>query len=375
MNRSLHPLIALALAAAVGCVSAYAFLYMHGPATGRVPTPTIALVATAGAPLPPSAPPAGAAISYPPGGEQPAAIVSYRDAVARAAPSVVTVHSAHMLKGRLPLSPDVVVKGLGSGVIIDRDGYIVTNYHVVQDASDLAVALADGTLHLTRIVGVDTESDIALLKIDAEGLRPIALTDINEVSVGDVALAVGNPLGVGQTVTQGIISAIVRKGANPVENFIQTDAAINPGNSGGALIDTAGRLVGINVAILSHSGGSEGIGFAIPVDYVQTVASALRTKGRVARAWLGVSTAPAQRGEGALVVLVEPDGPADRAGIAPGDVIVRFGEKTVSHATDVRSVVIGAEPGTHVPIELVRKGARATVDVGLLPVPTQQAAR
>jgi serine protease DegQ len=220
--------------------------------------------------------------------------------------------------------------------------YIVTNYHVVEDASDLAVALVDGTLHLTRIVGVDTESDIALLKIDADDLRPIALTDINEVSVGDVALAVGNPLGVGQTVTQGIISAIVRKGANPVENFIQTDAAINPGNSGGALIDTAGRLVGINVAILSHSGGSEGIGFAIPVDYVQTVASELRTKGRVTRSWLGVSTAPARRGEGALVISVDPDGPADRAGIAPGDVIVRFGEKPVSHSADVRSVVIGA---------------------------------
>jgi S1-C subfamily serine protease len=124
-----------------------------------------------------------------------------------------------MLKGRLPLSPAVVVKGLGSGVIIDRDGYIVTNYHVVQDASELAVALADGTLHLTRIVGVDTESDIALLKIDAEGLRPIALTDINEVCVGDVALAVGNPLGIGQTVTQGIISAIVRKGTNRSKTY------------------------------------------------------------------------------------------------------------------------------------------------------------
>ena len=133
--------------------------------------------------------------------------------------------------------------------------------------------------------------------------------------------------------------------------------------------------MGINAAILSHSGGSEGIGFAIPVDYVQTVASAPRTKGRVARAWLGVSTAPAQPGEGALVVLVEPEGPADHAGIAPGDVIVRFGERPVSHATDVRSVVGGAEPSTHVPIELVRKGARATVDVTLLPVPTQQAGR
>ena len=288
----------------------------------------------------------------------------------------MTVHSAHLLKGRLPLSPAVLVKGLGSGVIIDRDGYIVTNYHVVEDASDLAVALADGTLHLTRIVGVDTESDIALLKIDAEGLRPIALTDINEVSVGDVALAVGNPLGVGQTVTQGIISAIVRKGTSPVENFIQTDAAINPGNSGGALIDTAGRLVGINVAILSHSGGSEGLGFAIPVDYVQTVASALRTKGRVARAWLGVSTAPAQRGRRCA----RGHRRAGRAGrITPGSHPATsscgLGEKPVSHATDVRSVVVGAEPGTHVPIEFVRKGARATVDVKLLPVPTQPAAR
>jgi S1-C subfamily serine protease len=184
---------------------------------------------------------------------------------------------------------------------------------------------------------------------------------------------VGNPLGVGQAVTQGIISAIVRKGTNPIENFVQTDAAINPGNSGGALIDTAGRLVGINAAILSHSGGSEGIGFAIPVDYVQTVASALRTKGRVARAWVGVSTAPAQRGEGALVVQVDPDGPADRAGVAPGDVIVRFGGTPVSYSTDVRSVVVGAEPGTHVSIEFVRKGARSTVDVTPLPVPTQPA--
>ena len=218
-------------------------------------------------------------------------IVSYRDAVARAAPSVVTVHSSRMVPGRLPLTGKALVKGLASGVILDRDGYIVTNYHVVEDASELAVALADGTLHQTRIVGADPESDIALLKIDAEGLRPIALADINEVAVGDVALAVGNPLGVGQTVTQGIISAIVRRGMSPIENFIQTDAAINPGNSGGALIDTAGRLVGINTVILSHSGGSEGMGFAIPVDYVQTVAVTLKVKGRVARAWLGVSTA------------------------------------------------------------------------------------
>jgi serine protease DegQ len=267
------------------------------------------------------------------------------------------------------------VKGLGSGVIIDRDGHIVTNYHVVEGASELAVALPDGTLHLTRVVGVDPESDIALLKIDAEGLQPIAFANMNELAVGDVVLAVGNPLGVGQTVTQGVVSAVVRKGVNPVENFVQTDAAINPGNSGGALIDTAGRLVGINAVILSHSGGSEGIGFAIPVDYVQTIAEALKAKGRVARAWLGVSTAAPPRGQGVLVVAVEHGGPAARAGIDAGDVIVQIGEKHVEHPQQLRGIVIGAEPGTRVPIEFVRSGKRATVDVELAPLPTRHVAR
>ena len=299
---------------------------MSAPATRGVPTPTIALVATGGAPTYPAGPPVGVAIPYSDGAEQPTVIVSYRDVVAPAAPSVVAVHSAHTVSGRLPLSGKVLVKGLASGVILDRDGYIVTNYRVIEDASELAVALADGTLHLTRIVGADPEPGIALLKIDAKGLNPIAIAAINDVAVGDLTLAVGNPPGVGQTVTQAIISAIVRKGVSPIENFIQTDAAINPGNSGGALIDTDRRLVGINTAILSHSGGSEGIGFAIPVDYVQTVAVTLKAKGRVARAWLGVSTAASPRGEGALVVAVEPDGPVDRAGIAPGDVIVRLGD-------------------------------------------------
>ena len=139
---------------------------------------------------------------------------------------MVTVHSAHTSKGPLPLAPTVLVRGLGSGVIFDRDGYIVTNNHVVDGASELAVALPDGTLQLTCVIGTDPESDIALLKIDVDGLRPITPADINEVAVGDVVLAVGNPLGVGQTVTQGIVSAIVRRGMNPVENFIQTDAAI-----------------------------------------------------------------------------------------------------------------------------------------------------
>ena len=330
-------------------------------------------VAAAGGPLSHAAPPAGVAISPQTHPQEPVVIVSYRGAVARAAPSVVTVYSAHSATGLLALSPKAPGKSLASGVIIDRDGYIVTNYHVVEDASELAVALADGTLYLARIVGADRESDIALLKIEAEGLPPIALADMNDAAVGDVVLAVGNPLGVGQAVTQGIISAIVRRGLKPVDNYIQTDAAINPGNSGGALIDTAGRLVGINVLILSHSGGSEGIGFAIPVDLVQTVAAGIKAKGQVARSWLGLSARVPPGGEGAVVMAVDREGPAARAGIAVGDLIVLVADKRVRHPQDVMNITVGTEPGTHVPIDIVRNGKQASLDVQLAPVPAQQA--
>jgi len=375
MHRWLSRLLGLALAAGAGCVAAYAFLYLHGEPSRGAPTLPAGLVATRGAALLPSLTPTGIPAADPATAEQPRLILSYRDAVNEAGPSVVTVHAAHVAKGRLPIASKVLVQGLGSGVILDADGYVVTNHHVVEDASDLAVALADGTLNLTRVVGVDPESDIALLKIEARALRPITLADINQVAVGDIVLAVGNPLGVGQTVTQGIVSAVVRKGLNPVENFIQTDAAINPGNSGGALVDTAGRLVGINTAMLSHSGGSEGIGFAIPVDYVQAVVEALKAKGRVARAWLGVSTAAAPAGKGALVVAVERDGPAARAGIESGDAIVRLGDKRITHAQDVRSVVIGVDPGVTVPIDIVRKGKTLTLAVELATIPIRQAAQ
>lgn len=302
-------------------------------------------------------------------------IVSYRAAVARAAPSVVTVHAAHTSAGRLPLSPQVLSQALASGVVIEGDGYIITNHHVIAEASELAVALPDGTMHLAKLVGADSKSDLALLKIDMAGLKPIALADINDVAVGDVVLAIGNPLGVGQTVTQGIVSAVVRRGANPVDNYIQTDAAINPGNSGGALTDTAGRLVGINTLILSHAGGSEGIGFAIPVDLVHAVAANLKAKGRVARGWLGLSTGTEPDREGARVIAVERDGPAERAGITPGDVIVRVGEAEVKHSQDVTGVVIGAEPGTRIPIAIVRNGERATHDVVLSQLPTPPSTR
>jgi len=372
-KRWLHALIQPTLALAMGFVSAYGFMLVHERAGTTAPTGTSLFFAVLGAPVLPftADEPASAA----PRREHPMEIVTYRDAVTRAGPSVVTVHSAHVTRSALPLGPDVTVTGLGSGVIIDADGYVVTNYHVVADATELAVALSDGTLHLAHLAGIDPPSDIALLKIDADHPRPIILADVNDIAVGDVVLAVGNPLGVGQTVTQGIISAIVRKGVSPVENFIQTDAAINPGNSGGALIDTAGRLVGINTLILSHSGGSEGIGFAIPADYVRTVAAELKAKGRVARAWLGLSTAAPPEGTGALVLAVVQGGPAARAGIASGDIIVRFGERIVEHAQDLRGVVIGSDPGTRVPVEMLRNDTRVTVEVELAPLPVTPPAR
>jgi serine protease DegQ len=357
MNRLFVLLLQLALAALVGFAAARYTIDSQPPAAVAPPVvpapPAIPL-------LPPAADSSGATGA--------ALSVSFRAAVQRAAPSVLTVHSARTaargpfgLGGRTILS-----RGLGSGVVIDADGDILTNNHVVEGANQLAVALPDGTLRPAKLVGVDPDSDLALLKVDAAGLQPIAIGDVNSLAVGDVVLAVGNPLGVGQTVTQGIVSALGRKGIgiNPIENFIQTDASINPGNSGGALVDAVGRLVGINSAILSRGGGSEGIGFAIPADFAQKVAASLKKQGRVARGWLGVSTGPARR-SGALVVAVQPGSPANRAGLAPGDVIVRFGDRPIEEPDDVAALTLELEPGTKVPIEVQRNGKRQTMDVTL----------
>ena len=363
MNRLFVLLLQLALAALAGFVAArYAIdsappVAVAPPVIPSVPPPAVA--------LPPPVAPATSAAQSATGA---ALSVSFRAAVQRAAPSVLTVHSARTaargpfgLGGRTILS-----QGLGSGVVIDANGDVLTNNHVVEGANQLAVALPDGTLRPANLVGVDPDSDLALLKVDAAGLQPIAIGDVKTLAVGDVVLALGNPLGVGQTVTQGIVSALGRKGIgiNPIENFIQTDASINPGNSGGALIDVEGNLVGINSAILSRGGGSEGIGFAIPVDLAQKVAAGLRKNGRVARGWLGVSTGPAPRA-GALVVAVQPGGPANRAGIAAGDVIVRFGDRAIEDPEDVAALTLELEPGTNVPIDVQRNGKRQTMDVTL----------
>jgi serine protease DegQ len=361
-------LMQLVLAAVVGYAAAR-FAQNGAPERALPPQSPPAPAATVPAPPPPPAtavpPPAtpenaaGAALS-----------VSFRSAVERAAPSVLTVHSGRSVaRGPLGLGGRALLsEGLGSGVLIDADGYVVTNNHVVEGANELAVALPDGSILPTKLIGVDPDSDLALLKIEASGLHPIAIGDLRSAAVGDVVLAVGNPLGVGQTVTQGIISALGRKGIgiNPIENFIQTDAAINPGNSGGALIDTSGRLIGINSAILSRGGGSEGIGFAIPIDIAQKVIASLKKNGRVARGWLGISTTQAAPGQpGALVVAVQRGAPADRAGLVPGDVIVGFGDQRIEQPEDVAGATLDLEPGTRVALDVVRDGKHRALEVAL----------
>ena len=361
-------LVQLALAAVLGYAGGR-YAVSHAPDQGAPPVAVAPAPETSrGAAAVPTATPPPARV--PGSGAGAALSVTFRTAVERASPSVLTVYSARTaargpfgLGGRAVLS-----EGLGSGVVIDGDGYVVTNNHVVADANELAVALPDGSLRQVRVIGADPDSDLALLRIDPKGLHPIAIGDIKSMAVGDVVLAVGNPLGVGQTVTQGIISALGRKGIgiNPIENFIQTDAAINPGNSGGALIDTAGRLVGINSAILSRGGGSEGIGFAIPVDLAQKVIAGLKKNGRVARGWLGISTtAVPNGGEGALVMAVQPGGPADHAGMEAGDVIVKFGDRTIAQPDALVGATLEDEPGTKVTLEVMRDDRRRDLEVTL----------
>jgi serine protease DegQ len=365
MSTFLRTVILLLLAVLAGYVGGrLAQVSPESPA--RPPAPTIPQVVPTPEPARTADPPSSVA------GSATAAALSgtYRSAVERAAPSVVTVYSARTRpRGPFGLSGrELLSQGLGSGVVLNAEGHVVTNNHVVQDATDIVVAMPDGTLRPAQLRGVDPESDLALLIIDPAGLKPITIGNSKDLAVGDVVLAVGNPLGVGQTVTQGIVSAVGRRGIgiNPVENFIQTDAAINPGNSGGALIDTAGRLVGINTAILSRGGGSEGIGFAIPIDLVNQVVASLTKSGRVARGYLGVSSAPAPGGRrGALIAAVQRGGPADRAGLAPGDIVVRLGEREINEPGDLVSSTLEMEPGQRVPIVIQRNGRRETTEVEL----------
>src|SRR5688572_29635008 len=328
-----------------------------------------------------------------------ASIGSYNEAVSRATPSVVNIFTSKEVRTqRHPLLNDPVFRrffgdqlpaesqrasSLGSGVIVSSAGYVLTNHHVVEAADEIEVALADGKKLLAKVVGNDPETDLAVLRVNAEGLPAITFGSSDALRVGDVVLAIGNPFGVGQTVTGGIVSALGRTGLgiNTFENFIQTDAAINPGNSGGALVDAGGNLVGINTAIFSRSGGSMGIGFAIPVSTAKMVLEQIVKSGAVTRGWIGVEVqeiTPAladsfklggQRG--ALIAGVLRGGPADKAGIKPGDVLVEVQGKPVADPTAMLNLIAALAPGAPAKMKLKRQGqdVDATINVGRRPKP------
>ncbi|HEX9045821.1 MAG TPA: Do family serine endopeptidase, partial [Verrucomicrobiae bacterium] len=258
--------------------------------------------------------------------------------------------------------------GLGSGVIVTKDGYILTNNHVVDGAAEVKVTMTDGRVFTAKVIGRDPKTDIAVVKIKADDLPTVPMADSDKVEVGDVVMAIGNPFGVGQTVTKGIVSATQRggMGIEDYEDFIQTDAAINPGNSGGALVDIDGRLIGINTAILTRSGGSQGVGFAIPSDIARNVMQNLVAYGHVTRGYLGVSiqnVTPDLAQEfnlkeirGAIVGEVMPDGPAANAGFQDGDVVLEFNGKKVADSRHLKLMVADTKPGSSVPVEILRNG-------------------
>ena len=279
--------------------------------------------------------------------------------------------------------------GLGSGVIVSPDGYILTNHHVIEEADDIEVVLLDGRTAAAKVIGVDPDTDLALLHIQLENLPSIVLGNLDNLQVGDVVLAIGNPFGVGQTVTSGIVSALGRNhlGINTFENFIQTDAAINPGNSGGALVDVNGQLMGINSAIYSRSGGSMGIGFAIPVSTAKSIMDSLRKEGKVTRGWLGLepselSAESAQAfgiaqlsptgklPQGVLISGVLQNGPAAKAGIKPGDVITQVANQQVKNVADLLSQVAALQPGQASQLHVLRgqQVLQLTVSPGTRPV-------
>jgi serine protease Do len=272
-------------------------------------------------------------------------------------------------------------KGVGSGVIVTKDGYILTNNHVVDGADEVKVALQDGREFTAKVIGRDPKTDVAVIKINANNLPAVAMADSDKVEVGDIVLALGNPFGIGQTVTTGIVSATGRAGAVGLdyEDFIQTDAAINPGNSGGALVDVEGRLIGINTAILSRSGGNQGIGFAIPVNLARSVMDSLVGEGRVTRGYLGVrpqdvTSALAkefklQDATGALLGEVMPDTPAEKAGLKSGDIILEFSGKKVKDARHLSLEVAQTRPGQSVPVKFLRDGKTETVEVKVKEMP------
>jgi serine protease DegS len=318
-------------------------------------------------------------------------VVSYSAAVKVAAPAVVNIYTTQKVKAsqhpllndptfreffgnQLPNPSDGENNSLGSGVIVRPDGYILTNNHVIERADQIVVALNDGRRAEAKVVGTDPDTDLAVIKIELDNL-PVLPFKLSDNEVGDVVLAIGNPFGVGQTVTQGIVSAIGRSdlGINTYEDFIQTDAAINPGNSGGALIDVAGNLIGVNTAIFSQSGGSMGIGFAIPSSIAQQVLNSILKDGRVVRGWLGVSLLPTQSTElmkeqdkGVVIADVLKGGPADLGGLKRGDRILKLDGETIHSATQLIKKVAIQQPNSAVKIVVQRGGQELELDVVII---------
>lgn len=308
---------------------------------------------------------------------------SFSDAVNLATPSVVKIFTARVVQTQQhPLFSDPlfnrflrnqqlqperkVERGLGSGVIVNSDGLILTNYHVIESADRIQIMLTDGREREAKLIGFDEATDLALLSINAESLPAANFANINSVSIGDIVLAIGNPYGIGQTVTQGIVSALGRYGLNlnAYENYIQTDAAINEGNSGGALINTDGEVIGINSGLYSRSGGSTGIGFAIPINVVEFVMQNLIDYGHVRRGWLGISVeeiTPALAEQfgltltsGLILTAVAPEGPAQHAGLQVGDIITHIEDQAIGNGNTGMHIVAESPPGEAVSVRLLR---------------------
>jgi serine protease DegQ len=329
-------------------------------------------------------------------------IGSYSSAAKKSMGAVVNIFTSKDVKAqRHPFMDDPVFRrffgdqfdgepqrsaSLGSGVIVGAEGFILTNHHVIEAADEIEIALADGRKLPARVVGTDPDTDLAVLKVDGKDLPSITFGQSENLKVGDVVLAIGNPFGVGQTVTMGIVSALGRShlGINTFENFIQTDAAINPGNSGGALVDAGGNLVGVNSAIYSRSGGSMGIGFAIPVSIARQVFDQIIASGSVTRGWIGVEVQDLTpelaesfklpNTEGTLIAGVLKNGPADRGGIKPGDILVGVEGKQVTDSSSMLNLVAALQPGKQATLRLLRNGGevKLKVTVGKRPRPQRR---
>jgi len=332
--------------------------------------------------------------------------ISYAPIVQKVIPSVVNISTEKIVETRIPESfkrffedpffkrffgpfgniPNKPQKrkefALGSGVILSKDGYIVTNYHVVSGATKIIVKTHDNKKYTAKLIGSDPKTDLAVIKIDAKNLQPITIADSSKVKVGDIVLAIGNPFGLGETVTQGIVSAKNRTsiGLNAYENFIQTDAAINPGNSGGALVDMKGRLIGINSAIISRSGGNNGIGFAIPSNMMKFVVTSLVEKGKVVRGYLGVMISnidPSKAklygiDKGVLINKVEPNSAASIAGLKPGDIIVAVDGEEVKNAGELRNKIAFKGADAKVTLKIYRNGSFQTIVAKLKALKTKK---